>query len=114
MRRTIRAMTLVGLVTAAGLATAGAASAAPALPARSAPPAQMCAPTTRSNAVPTAWIPVSRAEQDRRLRWDQVSRWDRDRNGRLSPAEVRAFQNAAVAVPGGPDCGRPENPPRRP
>ena len=111
---TVRALGLVGLVTAAGLLTAGTASAATPMGGRS--PANLvpvCRANLPSSAVPATWIPQSAAERDRRLRWDQVSRWDRDRNGRLSPAEVRSFRAAAVRVPGGPDCGRPENPPRR-
>jgi hypothetical protein len=108
MRRAIQVLGLVGLMTAGGLATAGTASAAPL---RNLPPA--CRVDVRSMAMPAEWIPVSAAERDRRLRWDQVRRWDRNNDGRLSATEIRVFRAGNVMVPGGPDCGRPENPPRR-
>jgi hypothetical protein len=65
-----------------------------------------------SRDVPIGWIPRSPAEQDRRVRWSQVSKWDADHDDRLSDREVAEFRNAGEPIPGGPDCSRPEDPPR--
>jgi hypothetical protein len=107
MRGTFRTVGLVTLVAAGGLLTAGTASAAPGLS-----PAQACDPQIVSRDVPTSWIPRSPSEQNRRITWDQISKWDADRDDHLSDQELDNFRNAAERIPGGPDCSRPADPPR--
>lgn len=65
-----------------------------------------------SRDVPASWIPRSPAEGDRRFKWEQVSKWDGDRDGRLSDREVEDFHKTGERIPGGPDCSRPEQPGR--
>jgi hypothetical protein len=113
MRRTLHAVGLIGLVTAASLGTAGAASAATATESVSVARAS-CSPSMRSRAISDNWIPRSPAENDRRLTWEQVRNFDRDKNDRLSDAERRDFHNADISIlGGGPNCARPDNPRRR-
>ena len=113
MRRTLQVIGLVGLVTAASLGATGAASAATATESVSVTRAS-CSPNMRSRAVPDNWIPQSPAENNRRLSWGQVRKFDRDGNDRLNNAEMRNFRNADISIPeGGPKCARAENPRRR-
>jgi hypothetical protein len=100
------------MVTAATVATTGAASAATVTEAAAAPRAN-CSIVLRSRVIPDNWIPRSPAENDRRLTWEQVRDFDRDRDGRLSDQEVRRFRDADIRPAGGPRCDRPDNPPRR-
>lgn len=113
MKRILQVVGTVGAVAATGLLTAGAASASTASEALAAPRAN-CSTGIRSGAVPIAWIPRSPAENDRRLTWQQVRRFDTDRDNRLSDREMSSFRGANRPIPqGGPRCDRPENPPRR-
>lgn len=112
MRHALQAAGLVAMVTAASLATTGAASAATVTESFSAPRAN-CAPNIRSRAIPGNWIPRSPSESDRRITWDQVRDFDRDRDDRLSDDELRRFQEADIQPAGGAKCDRPDNPRRR-
>jgi len=109
MRRTLRTATVACLIMAgSGVVLTGTASAST--------PAERrtdCSPNIHSNDVPTEWIPRSAAEQDRRVRWDQVRAWDKNRDGKLSDAEIATFRAGRTALPGGPACDRPTNPPRK-
>jgi hypothetical protein len=100
IKKSLTAIGLIGLISAGSLLAAGTASADPR-------PAQACNAGMVSRDMPQTWLPRSSKEKGKRVRWEQVNRWDSDRNGRLSDREVHAFQKAAVRIAGGPDCGRP-------
>jgi len=113
MRHALQAVGLIGLVIAASLGTAGAASASTSTESASAARPD-CSTNMKSRAVSNNWIPRSPEENDRRLSWDQVRNFDRDRDNRLSDREMNEFRNADIPVPnGGPRCDRSDNPKRR-